>query len=239
MARKAGLGLAVEKEETVRVGVGGGESAEAKYLGVWIPDLARDTAEKVARARKQMDWYAKAWKGKQVGGTKGGKGLSIGIRRAVMRAGVIEGLLYVAGTRGWSAKDMEEMRQVEGEVVRKVFGVTGWQMRRYGIHTAELRDLLGWVTMEERIEERGLRWAGHVARMKMDRRPKQAAFGWHQGGKKRTGGRKGSGWAAWLEGPGRQVEKGVLAKWGIDRRDWFRMAQDKKEWKAWIDRGGG
>ena len=69
MARKAGLGLAVEKEETVRVGVGDGESAEAKYLGVWIPEVARDTAEKVARARKQMDWYAKAWKGKQVGGT--------------------------------------------------------------------------------------------------------------------------------------------------------------------------
>ena len=161
--------------------------------------------------------------------------MRIGIRRAVMRAGVLEGLMYVAGTRGWNGKEIREMNQVEGEVVRSIFGVKGWHMRRYGIHTDELRELLGWVTMEERIEERGLRWAGHVARMGMGRRPKQAAFGWEQKGGKRCW--KGGGWAEWIEGSGRNKEKGVLAKWGIERRDWFRRAQDKKNWKERIDKG--
>ena len=55
------------------------------------------------------------------------------------------------------------------------------QVRRYGERVAGPRELLGRKTMEERIEEQGLGCAERVARMRVERRPKEAAFGWARG----------------------------------------------------------
>ena len=73
MANKAGLGLADDKEETIRVGGGKKDEGEAKYLGVWIPDAKKDTAEKVKIARRRLVSIAGAWGGGGERGRGGGR----------------------------------------------------------------------------------------------------------------------------------------------------------------------
>eukprot|EP00973_Karenia_brevis_P031786 4386047-Karenia_brevis.AAC.1 len=55
--------------------------------------------------------------------------------------------------------------------------------------------------MDEYVKKMSIRWLGHATRMHVDRRPKQALFGWWAGqrGKSRnTEGARGTTQARWL-----------------------------------------
>ena len=65
MAGKAGLGFAGERDGLIRARAGEQDAEEAKCPGAWIPDAEKATAERVARARKQMAWIARKWRGRE------------------------------------------------------------------------------------------------------------------------------------------------------------------------------
>ena len=57
-------------------------------------------------------------------------------------------------------------------------GVTRWHTREHRIRTSELRRRLRLETIDVYIEQRKVRWAGHVARMGPERIPRKFLTAW-------------------------------------------------------------
>ena len=76
-------------------------------------------------------------------------------------------LLY--GSISWTLLDRHASRVVSAEMrfLRKILGKT----RRYRIRNERVREELGVRSVLETIEERQLKWFGHVNRMEMTVRP--------------------------------------------------------------------
>jgi hypothetical protein len=109
-------------------------------------------------------------------------------------------------------------------VLRTVFGpkreeVTGeWRK----LHNAELNDLHSLPNIVRVVKLRRMRWAGHVARMGVDRLVHRVLVGKPEG--KRPLGR-----------PRRRWEDNIkmdLQDVGGGRGDWMELAQDRDRWRA-------
>ena len=78
-----------------------------------------------------------------------------------------------------------------------------------------------WEPFEFTIARQSLLWLGHVARMGCERLPKQALFGWCKGHNIRQHPHMRQ--QQWLQY--------LLAQIQVTELDWFRVAQDREEWK--------
>jgi hypothetical protein len=116
---------------------------------------------------------------------------------------------------------------LENSVLRRIFVLKrdemtgGWRKLR----NEELRDLYASPSIIRIIKSRGVRWAGHVARMGEKRPAYRLLVGRPEG--KRPVGR-----------PRRRLvdnTKMVLVKKGWSGVDWIGIAQDKNKWRAVVN----
>ena len=112
----------------------------------------------------------------------------------------------------------------ENRVLRKVFGpkwdeVTGeWRK----LHKEELNDLCSLPNILRVVKSRRIRWAGHGARMGVDRGMHRVLVGKSEG--KRPLGRPRRRWEDNIKMDLQEVEGG--------RGDWMELAQDRDRWRA-------
>jgi hypothetical protein len=93
------------------------------------------------------------------------------------------------------------------------------------LHNDELHSLYSSPNIVRVIKSRRIRWAGHVARMGEERGAYRVLVGWPEG--KRTLGR-----------PRRRWEDNIkmnLRETGIDGANWIRLAQDRVQWRAFVN----
>jgi hypothetical protein len=111
------------------------------------------------------------------------------------------------------------LRVFENRVLRKMFGPKreedgSWRK----LHNDELHDLYSSPNIVRVIKSRRMRWAGHVARMGV-------LFGRPEG--KRPLGRSRRRWEDNI--------KMDLGEIGIDGANWIRLAQDRVQWRAFVN----
>jgi hypothetical protein len=111
-------------------------------------------------------------------------------------------------------------------VLRKVFGPEreedgSWRK----LHNDELHNLYSSRNIVRVIKLRRLRWAGHVARMGEERDVYRVLVGRPEG--RRPLGRSRRRWE--------DNSKMDLREIGIDGTNWIRLAQDRVEWRAFVN----
>jgi hypothetical protein len=133
------------------------------------------------------------------------------------------------GCETWSLTLREErgLRAFENRILRRIFGlkrdeVTG-EWRKF--HSEELHNLYSSPDIIRQIKSRRMRWAGHVAHMRVERKVFKVLVGRPKG--KRPLGR-----------PNRRWEDGIIMDlreicWGSV--DWIRLAQDRDRWRAVVN----
>jgi hypothetical protein len=112
----------------------------------------------------------------------------------------------------------------ENRILRRIFGPkrdeeTGeWRK----LHNEELHNLYSSPDIIRQVKSRRMRWAGHVARMREERKVYKVLVGKPEG--KRPLGR-----------PRRRREDGIrkdLREIGLGGVDWIRLAQDRDRWRT-------
>jgi hypothetical protein len=121
-------------------------------------------------------------------------------------------------------REEHRLRVFENRVLRRIFGpkrdeVTGeWRK----LHNEELHNFYSSPDIIRQVKSRRMRWAGHVARMREERKLYKVLVGNPEG--KRLLGR-----------PRRRWENGIrmdLREIGLGAVDWIRLAQDRDRWRA-------
>jgi len=132
------------------------------------------------------------------------------------------------GCDTWSLTRREErkLRVFENMVFRRIFGprrdeVTG-EWRR--LHNEELNDLYSSPNIVRVIKSRGMRWAGHVARMGEERGVYRVLVGKPEG--RRPLGRPRRRWVNNIRMDLQEVGCGYM--------DWIGLAQDRDGWRKLV-----
>jgi hypothetical protein len=118
------------------------------------------------------------------------------------------------------------LRVSENRVLRKIFGPKreeGVSWRK--LHNDELHDLYSSPNIVRVVKSRRMRWAGHVARMGEGRGAYRVLVGRPEG--RRPFGR-----------PRRRWEDNIkmdLGEIGIDGANWIQLAQDRVQWRAFVN----
>jgi hypothetical protein len=122
--------------------------------------------------------------------------------------------------------DEHRLRVFENRVLRKIFGPNreedgSWRK----LHSDELHDLYSSPNIVRVIKSRRMRWAGHVERMGEGRGVYRVLVRRSEG--KRPLGR-----------PRRRWEDNIkidLREIGLDGANWIRLAQDRVQWRAFVN----
>jgi hypothetical protein len=110
--------------------------------------------------------------------------------------------------------------------LRRIFGPKreeGGSWRK--LHNDELHSLYSSPNIVRVIKSRRMRWAGHVARMREGRGVYRVLVGRPEG--KRPLGRRRRRWEDNIRMDLRETE--------IDRENWIRLAQDRVQWRAFVN----
>jgi hypothetical protein len=136
--------------------------------------------------------------------------------------------LVLYGCETWSLTLGEEqrLRVFENRVLRRIFGPKREEDGSWiKLHNDELHSLYSSPNIVKVIKSRRMRWPGHVARMGEGRVAYRVLVGRPEG--KRPLGR-----------PRRRWEDSIkmdLRETGIDRANWIRLAQDRVQWRAFVN----
>jgi hypothetical protein len=118
------------------------------------------------------------------------------------------------------------LRVFENRVLRKIFGPKREEDGSWiKLHNDELRSLYSLPKIVRVIKSRRMRWAGHVARIGEGRDVYRVLVGRPEG--KRPMGRPRRRW--------KDNIKMDLGEIGIDRANWIRLAQDRVQWRAFVN----
>jgi len=150
------------------------------------------------------------------------KNLKIKVHRTIFLAVV----LYGCETWSLTLREERKLRVYENMVLRRIFGprrdeVTG-ECRR--LHKEELNDLYPSPNIVRVIKSRRMRWAGHVARMGVERGAYRVLVGKPEG--KRTLVRPRRRWVDNIGMDHQEVECGYV--------DWIGLAQDRDRWRTLV-----
>jgi hypothetical protein len=134
--------------------------------------------------------------------------------------------LVLYGCETWSLTLREEyrLRVFENRVLRRIFGpkrdeVTGeWRK----LHNEELYNLYSSPDIIRQVKSRRMRWTGHVARMREERKLYKVLVGKPEGN--RPLGRPTHRWEDRI--------RMDLVEIGLGGVDWIRLAQDRDWWRA-------
>jgi hypothetical protein len=118
------------------------------------------------------------------------------------------------------------LRVFENRVLRRIFGPKreedgSWRK----LHNDELHNLYPSPNVVRVIKSRRMRWAGHVARMGEGRGVYSVLVGRPEG--KRPLGRPRYRWEDNIKMDFREI--------GIDGTNWIRLAQDRIQWRAFVN----
>jgi hypothetical protein len=150
------------------------------------------------------------------------KNLKIKIYKTV----ILPVVLY--GCETWSLIMREEhrLRVFENRELRRIFGPkrkedASWRK----LHNDELHSLYSLPYIFRVIKSRRMRWAGHVARMWERRSVYRVLVGRPEG--KRPLGRPRRRWEVNIKMDLREI--------GIDGANWIQLAQDRVQWRAFVN----
>ena len=121
-------------------------------------------------------------------------GVRLWLKVRLLKAEVVETLLY--GCMTWSLKkpDYDRIRRVHRSMLLRCFG---WRKRKRDDHTLSYADALAQTDSESDeaiVRKRRILFAGFVARMGEERLPQRVMFGELVGGKAAQGGNRKIGW---------------------------------------------
>ena len=209
---------------------GDGEKKEVRHVGGWVAETGRHNKDTDARASagwamvKKIAW---AWASRSRRGRGRESGIDTTTKLQIMKQTVVPTLTAFARSRAWNGRQLNQLERVAKYAVRRAFGMDIYAMREHHVSDEMMYKASGWLTMEDTIRRLTLEWVGHVARMPTDRRPKQMLFGWWQNKKSKIC----LGvimQPMWL--------RRIVRQAGIPAIDWFRLAQDRKEWRKLIQK---
>jgi ribosomal protein L10 len=130
-------------------------------------------------------------------------------------------------TYSLTLREEQRLRVFKNRMLRRIFGPKREEDRSWRIlHNDELHDLYSSPNIVRVIKSRRVRWAGHVARMgEGSGEVFRVLIGRPEG--KRP-----------LERPRRRWEDNIkvdLREIGIDGANWIRLAQDRVQWRAFVN----
>jgi hypothetical protein len=152
--------------------------------------------------------------------------LSRNLKIKIYRTIILPVVLYGCETWSLTLREERKLRVLENRVFRRVFGpkrdkVTGeWRK----LHNEELNNLYSSPSIVRVVKSRGMRWAGHVARMEEERGVHRVLVGKPEG--KRPLGRPRCRWEDNIKMDFQEV--------GGGRGDWMELAQDRDRWRALV-----
>ena len=201
-----------------------GEGSEVKHVGGWVAENGRpweETKRRRAVVAQKIAVTAKSW---NFGGSSERRrqcNVPRSVRLTVMRAVVIPTAMATARTRAWDSLMLQRIEQMVMSSLRRCFGVKYQTLHNYHISNDMLRRAAGWPKVKHMVMRASLTWLGHVARMHVNRKPKQMLFGWWKG--------KSIKYNTWTA-QSRWLER-CLKDAGVPRGDWFRLAQNRRLWR--------
>ena len=150
--------------------------------------------------------------------------LSRKLKIKIYRTIILPVVLYGCETWSLTLREERKLRVFENMVLRRIFGprsdeVTG-QSRR--LHNEELNDLYCSPNIVRMIKSRRMRWAGHVARMGVERGAYRVLVGKPEG--KRPLGRPRRRWVGNIRMDLQDVGCGYM--------DWIGLAQHRDRWRT-------
>jgi hypothetical protein len=147
--------------------------------------------------------------------------------RGLLYVAVIMTILFYGGeVCKMTAVSMNQLRTFHHSCVRKMCRVNRWGSRHQRITTVSLLARLGLQKIEFYYNLRLLRWAGHLARMPLNRLPRKFLTGWYPAPRHQH-------WT-WGTILNRQLLKtGISDVYSI----WSNLAQDRTAWKNLIYSG--
>ena len=203
-----------------------GESSTVKHVGVMLSERAghqADTARAARQGVQRIEQISAAWtKGAQIARRK--KDLRRSVRIRVLKA-VVKGVLFTfVRTRAWQTSQIHRLQAVIHLAIRRAFYIRTYHLRRHGLTNAILCRMVQWESFLTAARRASLLWLGHIARMPTHAPQKQALFGWVENAdaKQRCPFKQ----AQWLNA--------CLHHAGISEVDWFRLAQDRSQWRKLV-----
>jgi hypothetical protein len=148
------------------------------------------------------------------------------LKLKIYKTVILPVVLYGCETWSLTLREVHRLRVFEKRVLRRIFGPKreedgSWRK----LHNDELHSLYSSLNIVRVIKSRRVRWAGHVARIGEGRGVHRVLVGRLEG--KRP-----------LERPRRRWEDNIkmdLREIGIDEANWIRLAQDRFQWRAFVN----
>jgi hypothetical protein len=123
-------------------------------------------------------------------------------------------------------REEQRLSVFENRVLRRIFGPKREEDRSWRkLHNGELRNLYSSPNIVMVIKSRRMRWVGHVAHMGEGRGVYRVLVGRPEG--KRPLGRRRRRWEDNIKLDLREI--------GIDEANWIRLAQDRGQWRAFVN----
>lgn len=201
-----------------------GEKEAVRHCGGWLDNAGATKADTLFRAKQAKEAayrIAKRWGRKQTNANKDKCRLRRSVRLKLMRSMVEPKAFRFCKTRRWLKSEVVTLQRALNYAVRRCFNLHPEVMQKYGISDKMLFEAAGWDPAEIVLRRQCLLWLGHVARMPITRKAKQALFGWIGGQKHKSHVQRDQ--ATWLEQ--------ALNAANVNLTDWFRLAQNRHEWR--------
>lgn len=190
-----------------------------QYLGIIISSDGKIEQEVLNRVKKATSAYY------EMNRTIIGKReINNKTKRQIYNAIMVPITLYGMESLALQDKHLSKITAIEMKCMRRIAGKT----RRDRWRNERIRDEVGHKkTIVSLVEERQLKWYGHVRRMGEERKAKQVF-------EMRVGGRSGRGrpritWEDRIERIGQKHGKTVM--------EMKRISEDRSKWRKWIERG--
>jgi hypothetical protein len=150
--------------------------------------------------------------------------LSRNVKVKTYKTIILPVVLYGCETWYLTLRDEHRLRVFENRILRRIFvpkrdEVKGeWRK----LHSEELHNLYSSPDIIRQVKSRRMRWAGHVARMREERKVYKVLVGKPEG--RRPLGRPRRRWEDRIRMDLREIGSGGV--------DWIRLAQDRDRWRA-------
>ena len=190
------------------------------YLGSILTNNCSDREDVLSRIKKAGNMFGSLKKC-----LFGNKMVYVKVKGKVYESLILFILLH--GSESWCLTEelYRWLRNFHNRCVRAMCDVNMIDVFEKRITTESLLIRLGISCIDVYVVRRQLRWAGHVARMEMDRLPRKMLSSWVN--EKRP---RGSPEMTY----GRSLMK-ALKRANVDTNDWYEMAKDRNVWKNVID----
>ena len=186
------------------------------YLGTVLTSDCKDNEDVVNRIKNAGNMFGSLKKCLFIN-----RKISLHVKGKVYQSLILPILLY--GCESWCLTEalLRLLRLFHNRCARSMCGVTMLDVFQQRIHTEDLLNRLGLSVIDKYISTRQLRWAGHVARMGMERLPRKLLSSWVSN--KRPIGAPEMTY-------GRSLFK-TLKSANIDTKSWYELAMDRVQWR--------